>query len=151
MFELLHEWSAWLEGFASSPWAVLILAAASFCESIFFPIPPDPLLIGVALLQPHLAVFLGALVTVASVAGAVVGHWLGRRLGRPLLYRFFAEDTVLRVERLFQRYGAWATLIAAFTPLPYKLFAIAAGVLDLDRRTFVIASLSRAGASGSWR
>ena len=145
MFELLHEWSAWLEGFASSPWAVLILAAASFCESIFFPIPPDPLLIGVALLQPHLAVFLGALVTVASVAGAVVGHWLGRRLGRPLLYRFFAEDTVLRVERLFQRYGAWATLIAAFTPLPYKLFAIAAGVLDLDRKTFVIASLSGQG------
>ena len=146
MFELLHEWSAWLEGFASSPWAVLILAAASFCESIFFPIPPDPLLIGVALLQPHLAVFLGALVTVASVAGAVVGHWLGRRLGRPLLHRFFAEDTVLRVERLFQRYGAWATLIAAFTPLPYKLFAIAAGVLDLDRKTFVIASLVGRGA-----
>ena len=110
------------------------------------PIPPDPLLIGVALLQPHLAVFLGALVTVASVAGAVVGHWLGRRLGRPLLYRFFAEDTVLRVERLFQRYGVWATLIAAFTPLPYKLFAIAAGVLDLDRKTFVIASLVGRGA-----
>ena len=82
----------------------------------------------------------------ASVAGAVVGHWLGRRLGRPLLYRFFAEDTVLRVERLFQRYGAWATLIAAFTPLPYKLFAIAAGVLDLDRKTFVIASLIGRGA-----
>ena len=146
MFELLHDWSAWLEGFASSPWAVLILAAASFCESIFFPIPPDPLLIGTALLQPHLALFLGALVTVSSVAGAVVGHWLGRRLGRPLLYRFFAEDTVLRVERLFQRYGAWATLVAAFTPLPYKVFAIAAGVLDMDRRTFVIASLVGRGA-----
>ena len=80
------------------------------------------------------------------MAGAVVGHWLGQRLGRPFLYRFFAEDTVLKVERLFQRYGAWATLLAAFTPLPYKLFAIAAGVLNLDRRTFVIASLAGRGA-----
>ena len=141
MIGLLHDLADWVVRFATSDWAIVALGVTSFFESIFFPIPPDPLLVGIALLQPHMAVWLGVLVTVTSVAGAVVGHWLGQRLGRPLLYRLFPETKVQRVERTFQRYGMLAILVAAFTPLPYKLFAISAGALDLDRRTFVIASL----------
>ncbi len=86
------------------------------------------------------------MVALFSVAGALVGHWLGRRFGRPLLYRYVSESKVLATERLFNRYGSWAILVAAFTPLPYKVFAISAGVLDLDRRTFIIASLVGRGA-----
>ena len=141
MLETLHGLSDWLLGFADSDWAVLVLGLSSFFESIFFPIPPDPLLLGVAVVQQHLAVWLGVLVALSSVAGAVVGHWIGKRFGRPLLHRMFPEGKVDQVERLFDKYGAWATLLAAFTPIPYKVFAITAGVVDLDRRTFIVASL----------
>lgn len=136
----------WVVDFAESDWAILILAANSFTESIFFPVPPDLLLIGIAVLDPDRALWLAGIVTVSSVAGAVVGHWLGRRFGRPLLHRLVAESKILTVERLFQKYGAWAVLVAAFTPIPYKVFAIAAGALDLDRRRFVLVSLVGRGA-----
>ena len=146
MTGLFNDLSDWVIGFADSDWAIALLGLTSFTESIFFPIPPDPLLLATALIQPHLALWLGALVTISSVAGAVVGHWLGKRLGRPLLLRLFPETGVYLVERMFKRYGMWAILLAAFTPLPYKVFAISAGALDLDRRTFIVASLVGRGA-----
>ena len=146
MIELLHHLSDWTVGFADSDWAALALAVLSFCESIFFPVPPDPLLIGIGILQPENALWLAAVATLSSVAGALVGHWLGKRLGRPLLYRIAREDKVLSVEKMFHRHGAPAILIAAFTPLPYKVFAISAGVLDMDRRMFVVTSLIGRGA-----
>ena len=146
MFELLRDLSDWTTGFAESDWSALILAAASFAESIFFPIPPDPLLLAIAIPQPHAALWLAALVTASSVAGAVVGHWLGHRFGRPLLYRFASGKKVEAVENLFRKYGAWAVLIAAFTPIPYKVFAISAGVLDMNLRTFIFASIIGRGA-----
>lgn len=146
MIELFSRLSDWVVDFAESDWAILILAANAFTESIFFPVPPDLLLIGIAILDPDKALWLAGIVTVSSVAGAVVGHWLGRRFGRPLLHRFVAESKILAVERLFQRYGVWAVLVAAFTPIPYKVFAVAAGSLDLDRRRFILASLAGRGA-----
>ena len=146
MIDLFSDLSEWIVDFADSEWATLILALNSFSESIFFPVPPDLLLIGISILKPDLALWLAALVTVSSVLGAVVGHWLGQRFGRPLLYRFVAETKVAAVERMFKKYGAWAVLMAAFTPIPYKVFAIAAGVLDLDRKTFIVASLIGRGA-----
>ena len=141
MIDLFHDLSEWTVGFASSDWAVLALAVTAFAESIFFPIPPDPLLLGVALARQDQAIWLALLVTVSSVAGAVVGHWLGGKLGRPLLTRLFSDMIVAKTEHWLERYGVWATLLAAFTPIPYKVFAISAGVLKLDRRTFVLASL----------
>ena len=80
------------------------------------------------------------------MTGAVIGHWLGLRFGKPLLHRFVSEHKVGRVENLFQKYGMWAILLAAFTPIPYKVFAITAGILNLDRRTFIIASIIGRGA-----
>ena len=141
MIDLLRDMSDWVVGFAGSDWAILALAVTSFAESIFFPIPPDPLLIGIAILHPNLAIWLAVLTTISSVAGALVGHWLGLRLGRPVLQRLASENKGDAVERMFEKYGVWATLVAAITPLPYKVFAITAGALRLDRRTFVLASL----------
>ena len=146
MIELLRDVSDWVLGFADSDWSALALAINSFAESIFWPIPPDPLLIGISIRRPELAIWLAALTTVSSVAGAIVGHWLGRRLGKPLLQRLVPENRIASVERLFQRYGAWAVLVAAFTPIPYKVFAIGAGVLGLNLRTFIVASLIGRGA-----
>ena len=141
MIDLLHDLSDWLLELAETDWAVLGLAVSSFAESIFFPIPPDPMLIGMAIARPDAALWFGVLVTVCSVSGAILGHWLGRRFGRPLLYRMFSQNKIQPVEDMFRRYGLWAILLAAVTPLPYKVFAITAGVLDLDRRTFVLASI----------
>lgn len=146
IIELLSSLSHWLEGFATSEWAIVVLAVTAFIESIFFPIPPDPLLIGMSFIQPKAALGFAAITTVASVAGALVGHWLGKRFGKPLIRRLVSEDKVDKVGRMFQRYGAWAILLAAITPIPYKVFAITAGVLDMNRTPFIIASLIGRGA-----
>ena len=141
MLSAFESLSDWVIAFADSDWSALALAVTAFTESIFFPVPPDLLLIGISLRQPEMALWLAALATVSSVAGAVVGHWLGHRIGRPVLHRLVSEAKVAGVERMFSKYGAWAILVAAFTPIPYKVFTITAGILNLDRRTFVIASL----------
>lgn len=141
MIESFSDLSDWVVGFADSDWSVLVLAVLSFSEAIFFPVPPDPLLIGIAVRQPEAALWLAAVATVSSVAGALVGHWLGQRFGRRLLFRFVSARRVEMAERMFMKHGAWAVAVAAFTPIPYKVFAISAGALNLDRRSFILASL----------
>jgi membrane protein YqaA with SNARE-associated domain len=141
MIEIFTDLSDWVVGFADSDWSVLVLAVLSFSEAIFFPVPPDLLLIGIAVRQPEAALWLAAVATVSSVAGALVGHWLGQRFGRRLLFRFVSARRVEMAERMFMKHGAWAVAVAAFTPIPYKVFAISAGALNLDRRSFVLASL----------
>ena len=146
LLDRLSDLSDWTESFAESDWAIGLLTLVAFSESFIFPIPPDPLLIATGLAHPSWAIWMAGLVTVASVAGAVVGHWLGRRLGRPLLYRLVSESRIERAERLFGRFGAWAILVAAFTPIPYKVFTVLAGVLDLKIKYLVLASLVGRGA-----
>jgi undecaprenyl-diphosphatase len=135
----------WLVDWAESPIGPLMLAVFSAAESVFFPIPPDPLLIALALANPPRALLFAVIATAASVVGGIVGHYLGRRFGRPLLMRFHVSR-VERVEEMFRRHGFWAIVLAGLTPLPYKVFTIAAGVLDVPRRQFVIASIIGRGA-----
>lgn len=137
---MLHDLREWLVAWADSPAGPIALALITAAEAIFFPIPPDPLLIALALRNPDAALLLAALTTVASAAGGLVGHWLGVRFGRPLLQRI-GGDHVERVEEMFARYGFWAVVVAGLTPIPYKVFTITAGVLALPRMQFVIASL----------
>ncbi len=146
MRELFHELTEWTLGLAENDWAIVLLALVAFSESVIFPIPPDPLLMAVGIANPGIAIWVAALVTVASVAGAYLGHFLGRKVGRPLLYRLVSESKVERAESLFGRYGSWAILVAAFTPIPYKVFTILAGILDLPIRPFLLASLVGRGA-----
>ena len=141
MFEILQELSNWIREFAETDWAFLILFVTAFLESTISPIPPDPLPIPMGILQPNLAIWLGVLCTVASVMGAVVGHWLGAQFGRPILGKFVSEGRIRSAESLFDKYGVWAVLIAAVTPIPYKVFTILAGVLKLDMKRFLIASI----------
>ena len=141
MTDILSELTGWVVGFADSDWAFLVLALLSFSEAIFFPVPPDPLLIGISVIRPEAALWLAAITTASSVGGALVGHWLGRRLGTPMLRKFVSTRHVEAAERLFVRYGSWAVALAAFTPIPYKVFAVTAGALNHDRRSFILASL----------
>lgn len=137
---MLHDLREWLLAWADSPAGPIALALITAAEAIFFPIPPDPLLIALALRNPDAALALAALATVASAAGGLAGHWLGVRLGRPLLRRFGGAH-VERVEAMFARYGFWAVVVAGLTPIPYKIFTISAGVLALPRVPFLLASL----------
>ena len=133
--------TTWFAAFAGSEWAVVVLAIATFLESIFSPIPPDPLLIPMSVLNPNMAILYGLVATLSSVLGALVGHWLGSRFGRPVLSRFASNSKIDQAESLFDRFGGWAVLAAAVTPIPYKVFAVLAGVLKYDRKKFFIVSL----------
>ena len=137
---MLDDLRGWLIAWADSPAGPIALALITAAEAIFFPIPPDPLLIALALRNPDAALLLAALTTVASAAGGLAGHWLGERLGRPLLQRFGGGHAD-RVEAMFARHGFWAVVVAGLTPIPYKVFTITAGVLALPRWPFLIASL----------
>ena len=99
-----------------------------------------------SVLNPSLAIWFGVVATISSVMGAIVGHWLGSRFGRPLLHRMMSEGSVRSAESLFDKYGAWAVLVAAVTPIPYKVFTILAGVLGLDMKRFILVSLIGRGA-----
>ncbi|MGH9910640.1 MAG: YqaA family protein, partial [Nitrososphaerales archaeon] len=75
-----------------------------------------------------------------SVLGGIAGYFIGLKGGRPLATRLFSEKRVKRVEGYFEKYGAWAVLIAGFSPIPYKVFTIASGIVKLDLKKFIIAS-----------
>lgn len=123
----------------------LNLAVLSFIEAIFFPIPPDALLIPLVLLRPEEGLVYALIATFFSVFGACLGYVLGKRGGRPILNRIIPEARFNQAEQLFARYDVWAIAIAGFTPVPYKVFAIAAGVFAIDWWRFVVVSLLSRG------
>ncbi len=144
--ELIHDLYAWMEAWAKSPYGGVALFILAFFESSFFPLPPDALMIPLAVANVRFALGFAAITTAGSLLGAVLGYYIGLRGGRPILNRFFAEDKILFVERQYQKRDVWAVAIAGFTPIPYKIFAIGAGAFRLDFRRFMLASLvGRAG------
>jgi undecaprenyl-diphosphatase len=116
------------------------LFVVAFVESSVFPIPPDILLIPLILFNPSLGLYYASISTIGSVLGGIAGYFLGLKGGRPLALRLFSEAKVKRVEGYFEKYGAWAVLIAGFSPIPYKIFTIASGVVRLDVKRFIVAS-----------
>lgn len=142
MLEWLTEASQALAKVAT-PWNLFWVA---FVEAVFFPIPPDVVLIPLVLLRPSGGLLFALLATAASVLGAVVGYGIGYKGGRPVLRRFASKQRINQIESLLDRYDAWATAVAAFTPIPYKVFAISAGVFSLNLKRFVMVSLLCRGA-----
>ena len=145
LWHSLHDWLTfllrWVESFAQSPYGSYALFALSFLESSVFPIPPDVLLIALCLGRPEFSFFFAAVCSVASVLGGMAGYALGFYGGRPLLKRLFDQRKILAVERLYDRFNAWATGIAGLTPLPYKLFTISGGAFAINFKIFLIASI----------
>ena len=138
---ILTELTLWFEGFAETDLAIYALAIGSFSESIIFPIPVDVLLMPMSLLNPSMAIWFGIVSMIASVLGGIAGYWIGLRFGRPILHKFVSPSKADDAERLFNKYGAWAVVVAAITPIPYKVFTISAGVLNLELKKFVLASV----------
>ncbi len=120
------------------------LAGLSFAESSFFPIPPDVMLAPMCLAQPAKAMHFALLTTVASVLGGLAGWMIG-------YFAFDAIEPWLRTssywsayqtaQAWFGRWGFWAVLLAGFSPIPYKVFTIAAGVAAMSLLPFVLASI----------
>lgn len=125
------------------------LAALSFAESSFFPVPPDVLLAPMTLARPSRGWWYALLTTVASVAGGLAGYaigWFALDLIEPLLERFGYLEHYQTATVWFGDYGFWAVLVAGFSPVPYKIFTIAAGALHMFLPGFALASvLGRGG------
>jgi membrane protein YqaA with SNARE-associated domain len=145
ILEWIHHVKDWLFGiidsFAASPHPGWWLFALAVAESSFFPIPPDVLLVTLGVARPEMAIWYALITSVGSVLGGGLGYAIGLYGGRPLLYRFFSEPKIHAVERLYDRFNAWATGIAGLTPIPYKVFTIAGGAFKINFKIFMIASL----------
>lgn len=124
-------------------WGLIVV---SFAESSFFPVPPDVMLIPMALARPTMALAYAAATTIASVAGALFAYVVGMRGGRPILARLTRAHSFDVLESYFRRWGGWAVGIAAFTPIPFKVFTIAAGIFRVRLAPFVTASVIGRGA-----
>jgi membrane protein YqaA with SNARE-associated domain len=134
---------------AASPFAPLWLAAIAFAESSFFPIPPDVLLVPMALARPDRAFRYAAICTVASVVGGVAGYVIGYALfnvvAQPLLHFYHYEDAYTAFQERFREYSVYIILIKGLTPIPYKIVAIAAGAARVDILVFVALSILTRG------
>lgn len=126
------------------------LAGLSFAESSFFPIPPDVMLAPMALAKPQKAIYYAWLTTIASVAGGILGYAIGM-LFFDWIEPIFSEggrwaDKYELAKQWFEQWGVWVVFIAGFSPIPYKIFTISAGVLSMAFIPFVIASTIGRGA-----
>jgi membrane protein YqaA with SNARE-associated domain len=132
------------------PHAPCYLAVVSFAESSFFPIPPDVMLAPMALAKPDRAWYLAFICTLSSVLGGIFGYLLGKfafvAFVHPLIDHFGYMPQYLQIVEWFGRWGFWIVFVAGFSPIPYKLFTIAAGVVDMVFIPFVLASLISRGA-----
>jgi membrane protein YqaA with SNARE-associated domain len=125
------------------------LAGLSFAESSFFPIPPDVMLAPMALAAPSRAWRLAFLTTIASVVGGLFGYLIGVfafELIEPLLHDAGYYPRYLQAREWFSEWGFWAIFMAGFSPIPYKIFTITAGVISMALLPFVLASLIGRGA-----
>lgn len=131
------------------PKASKYLMALSFAESSFFPIPPDVMLAPMCLAKPKKSFYFALLTTIGSVVGGVFGYLIGLfsfELIEPLIAMFSYTEKLEHVMVWFAEWGFWAILIAGFSPIPYKLFTIAAGMLSMLFVPFVLASIIGRGA-----
>jgi len=140
----------WVLHWAETPygsWALFLLAVA---ESSFFPIPPDVLLIALAISKPLKSFKYALICTLGSLVGGVFGYLIGVQffniIGEPILNFYGIMDKYYRIQALYMKYNALAVGIAGFSPIPYKVFTIAAGACRIDFGIFMLASaVSRAG------
>ncbi len=126
------------------PHAPRYLAGLSFAESSFFPIPPDVMLAPMTLANPARAWYFAALTTAASVLGGLLGYAIGLfffDLVEPHLHDLGYWDRYLLAKAWFDEWGFWAIFLAGFSPIPYKIFTITAGVISMPLLPFTLASL----------
>lgn len=140
----------WIMELAASDRAPSALFWVSFIESSFFPIPPDVMLIPMAIANRAKAWWYATIATVGSVLGGLLGYVIGYLLfdlvGKPILNLYGYTDKFQEFAAQYNEYGAWIVFMAGLTPFPYKVITIASGTTSMNVLLFVVASIAgRAG------
>jgi membrane protein YqaA with SNARE-associated domain len=147
MLRRLYDWCI---DAAGKPHAAWIMGAVSFAESSFLPIPPDVMLIPMSLARPDKAWRYALVCTVSSVAGGVLGYFIGSMLydsvGLWLIRLYGYGDKVEAFREAYAHYGAWIILLKGLTPIPYKIVTIASGFAGYNFGLFVLLSAITRGA-----
>ncbi|MET0444661.1 YqaA family protein [Tardiphaga sp.] len=147
---MLRRMYDWCIDAAHKPYALWILGIVSFAESSFFPIPPDVMLIPMALARPNKAWLYATICTVTSVAGGVVGYLIGHLLydsvGQWVIQFYGYGDKVEAFRAGYAEYGAWIILLKGLTPIPYKLVTITSGFANYNIWMFIALSVVARGA-----
>jgi membrane protein YqaA with SNARE-associated domain len=141
IFSLMYQRAMVWARLPNAPW---YLGALSFAESSFFPIPPDVMLAPMSLANPARAWRFAFITTVASVLGGLLGYFIGASLFdviEPHLRASHYWEAYQTAVHWFERWGFWAIFVAGFSPIPYKVFTIAAGSLSMALLPFTIASV----------
>lgn len=140
----------WVLHWSATKHALPALAILAFAESSFFPIPPDVLLIAMAVAVPLKAFRFAAVCSVASVLGGMFGYLLGWQfmdlIGTRIVEFYHFQEQFDKIGGWYNEYNAWAVGAAGFTPLPYKVFTLAAGAFQINFPVFVLASLASRSA-----
>lgn len=142
MIRPLYDWTLRL---ADTKYALWALAFVAFIESSVFPIPPDILMIPMIIAAPKRAWLIATVCTAASVAGALLGYYIGAGLfelvGRPVLEFYGKMESFDVFEARFHDWGIGAILVAGITPFPFKVITIASGVVSMNLIPFVLACI----------
>src|SRR6266581_3094161 len=147
MLRRLYDWCI---AAADKPYATWLLGIVAFVESSFFPVPPDAMLIPMSLARLDKAWFYATLCTLTSVAGGVLGYFIGAVLydsvGLWVMKLYGLTDKVEAFREAYAQWGAWIILIKGMTPIPYKLVTIASGFAGYNFPMFVVLSAITRGA-----
>jgi membrane protein YqaA with SNARE-associated domain len=147
MLRRLYDWCV---NTAGKPYAAWVLGAVAFAESSFFPIIPDVMLIPMALARPERAWLFAAVTTAASVAGGVLGYFIGAMLydtvGQWLIHLYGYGDKVEAFRAAYAQYGALIILLKGLTPIPYKIVTITSGFAGFNLGLFIVLSVITRGA-----
>ncbi len=131
-FKRLYQW---VLHWADTPYGTPALFVLAFAESSFFPIPPDVLLIALALSRPRRGFWFAAVCSAGSVLGGMVGYGIGYffwdAVGQPIIAFYHAEAAFATVQGYYQNNALFYIVLAAFTPIPYKVFTIAGGICQI--------------------
>lgn len=145
--KLLRRLYDWVLHWADTPYGMPALFLLSFAESSFFPIPPDVLLIALVVGRPDKAFRFALVCSIASVLGGLCGYAIGWGFWHVVDQWFFAyvpgftEAMFTKVCSYYEQYNFWIVFIAAFTPIPYKVITVTAGVMTISLAPFIIASV----------
>ncbi|CAO4146717.1 YqaA family protein [Methylorubrum aminovorans] len=147
MLRRLYEWILALAAKPSAPWA---LGAVAFAESSFFPVPPDAMMVPMAVSRPDRVWLYATIATVASVLGGLLGYAIGALLfdsvGLWLFNLYGLADKAETFQASYATYGHWVILLKGLTPIPYKLVTITSGFAHYSLFWFTLLSVITRGA-----
>jgi membrane protein YqaA with SNARE-associated domain len=147
---MLRRLYAWILALSDRPAAPYALGAVAFAESSFFPLPPDAMMVPMAVSRPDRVWFFAAIATVSSVLGGFVGYAIGAllfdSLGQMLIKLYGLQNSAESFQHSYAQYGHWVILLKGLTPIPYKLVTITSGFAHYSLLWFMILSVITRGA-----